>query len=320
MIFDNSCLLYGNMFKYACLKSLMTSLQQKNVNFSVDENPAFIRSQVSFECLSDEDKRNCMLIADAGIRTILDLDPRFTSPKAEISIKLNPLVNEDTDNIDIECKDVDNWTIGICCNKTSTSKKHIRLFKSENSDYVVQNLGDIYFHMKFNTLYTSRMKAHLSLISLKRNESWSKGFENKSSEVYMPILNILIPEIQRACDSSPEASANFIKNLFGNMNKYCITTLEKSEKTKVSVFSFNEHPNTDISTVKLPSKLLNIRPKESKSGEISQSTVTLFFDEGWQIDMRLHNTSPYIQPNNIVFDVTLQQNPFNVYQIQTKWA
>ena len=68
---------------------------------------------------------------------------------------------------------------------------------------------------------------------------------------------------------------------------------------------------------------LNIPSKTEKSiykvKKIHYPTISIIFDEGWQIDMRLHNADSKVKITGLKFDVQLTGQPNGIYQQQRSW-
>lgn len=73
-----------------------------------------------------------------------------------------------------------------------------------------------------------------------------------------------------------------------------------------------------IRTLHYPTRLVDIRFKQSADTQ-SKTTISIIFDGGWQIDMRLHNADSKVKITGLKFDVQLAGQPNDIYQQQRSW-
>ena len=83
--------------------------------------------------------------------------------------------------------------------------------------------------------------------------------------------------------------------------------------------SKEKKPINKIPKLNMPSRLIEARFKEKTTGEISKTTLTLVFDHGWTINMRLHSADTLVKLTGLKFDVSLEGNPHGIYQQQRSW-
>ena len=80
----------------------------------------------------------------------------------------------------------------------------------------------------------------------------------------------------------------------------------------------NQKPIYKVKQIHYPTRLVDIGFKQS-NGENSKTTISIIFDGGWQIDMRLHNADSKIKVTGLKYDVQLTGQPNDIYQQQRSW-
>lgn len=123
-------------------------------------------------------------------------------------------------------------------------------------------------------------------------------------------------------------SVSFLINLSSSLYVLIKLLIISYRQTKVTAFNMNGTLNNpSIGTVPIykvkkihyPTRLVDIRFKKERNGQDSKTTISLIFDSGWQINMRLHNADTKVKMTGLKFDVQLAGQPNDIYQQQRSW-
>ena len=155
-----------------------------------------------------------------------------------------------------------------------------------------------------------------------------RDVKNKADVYYVPILQAIMNEFKDICIKHSDAPRRLLSYFFGAQDFYKIISIEKDRQTKVTAFNMNGTLNNpSIGTVPIykvkkihyPTRLVDIRFKKERNGQDSKTTISLIFDSGWQINMRLHNADTKVKMTGLKFDVQLAGQPNDIYQQQRSW-
>ncbi len=338
----------GKAFEYACLMSMAGLLEKKGVDYILKKYKDYFRAKAAFECIGTEQQEKCMLAADTGNVLIFELEPRleFAETDNPLELKLNPIVsirdkNEDVRDIICIRKDI-NWDIGISCKHNYETLKHLRLTNppkphianknhpapKEKISETVADFGSNWIGYPCSQGYFDKMAAIMEMISSKEGQPWVSAFDDLHGDVYAPVLRLFKEELENICAAHSDAPERLLSFLFGNKDLYRVVPLEKTAQTKIMAFNMygtlnalvQGHPSIEgIGQTPLPTKLMEVRFKENRTGEISRTTLELIMDSGWTISMRLHNVNSLVKTTGLKFDVQLDGNPVRIYQKQRSW-
>lgn len=312
----------GQHFSYALIRELLVELEKKGIETTYLSDLEYLRIQTAFECITPEEQTYFKKLASNAINEIFIQEPSLASLKQTVCIELTNAANI-KDTRDIICRSLDgSWEMGISCGG-STKVRHARLFSSSlaiRPETSIKDVGLEWIGHTSNERYFTRMRAYAEKFLELKGREWKGNFRDKATEVYAPVLDALKENIVSICNTYPDAPEKMIKYFFGDKDFYEITPVRKTGKVTITCYNMNGTLNKGVehkqSSAKYPTELIEIRPKTSPSGELSQTTLSLFFDNGWLLEMRLHNASARIVPETLVFDVSIKGYPYGIYQVQ----
>lgn len=335
----------GKAFEYACLFAIADALKEQGLPYTIEEDKAFITAQTSFELLEHADQEKYKLAAKTALKIILPLEPRIAdaSTKGSATDSLNLVISSDSkakgakgDVRDVVCiRSTQGWEVGFSCKHNHEALKHPRLTqkrsKKDGSGFSIADFGTDWVGYPCSEEYFEKMSACMESISKHVGESWTDAYgsgDEKYDVVYVPILECIIEEIIRLCHEHHDVPEKLLAYFFGSEDFYKIISLEPSRQTKVVAFNMyntlnaaskEKKPINKIPKLNMPSRLIEARFKEKTTGEISKTTLTLVFDHGWTINMRLHSADTLVKLTGLKFDVSLEGNPHGIYQQQRSW-
>ena len=337
--------LRGDMFIYACLKAMEDILVSGGVSYETVKGKDYFRAEAAFGCLDGGERETFMLAAKAGVKMIAALEPHLSTPCTDDPVVLkmlsSPIMsanNNDTRNI-ICSRKAAGWAIGISCRDTVTAVHHPRLaspqvFKAAGSkaaafseDRLI-DLGERWTGYPFGKGYTDALAPVVDMISDKKGLKWEDCFPDRVDAVYRPFLEQLGKGMEKICLKHPDAPERLVAHFYGGMDYYKVMPLERAAQTKIMAYNMHgslncsvndNNPVGDIPRTPLPTKLIEARFKEMRTGELSGNTLELVMDYGWTLSLRLHVAGTRVGVSELKFDVNLEGTPNKVYQQQDAW-
>lgn len=186
--------------------------------------------------------------------------------------------------------------------------------------FEVANISADWFGIEDDdTLYRETVTKIIQDTDLYGNKSWANAFpdsNNKFQDVYKPVLDALVNEIERICQEHIDAPSMIVSRFFGDKDYYKVLLSDDGKTVTLQSFNPYKTMSTDVcGNLKFPSRLINAGYKTSGSGRKSETTLTLLFDEGWQLNMRLRSTGDKAKASNIRLDVDFKgSRPYGLYE------
>lgn len=299
-------------YRYACVKAFADRLAKNNVKYNIISSGRYQKAKVAFEC--EENTNDMYAAAVAAIDAIFSSETFASDESEHLSIMFNDaatgLTNADIRDIIIR-SDTNGHEIGFVCSPGNYTTRHTMLS---------WNVGEEWFGYPSGEEYTAYIEDFKDRIMAYCGLLWDKAFKDKISEVYEPSIIALKAEIKRICDTYEDAPEKLFEHFFGHKDYYKIVMLGKSRQTKVMAYNIYGTLGNDVPVTLPPKKLIECRFKEKNTGEISKNMLTLIFDGGWVIDMRIHNSSSKITSPRLKIDIQLSGVPYGMLQEQRKWS
>lgn len=318
----------GKAFEYACLTAITEKLKKKHKKFMIINDKAYKTAAKSYETLTTQEKEIYKLAGSTAVKIIFPLEPRILNEDNDIPLLLS--INSDVkakgvcgDVRDIIClRGKSNWEIGFSCKHNHEALKHPRI--TEAKDF-----GSSWLGYPCSPSFISKMNLILAPLEKLQNMqvNW-RDIKNKADIYYVPILQAIMDEFKDICVKHSDAPKRLLSYFFGAQDFYKIISIEKDRQTKVTAFNMNgtlNNPSVDavsiykVKKIHYPNRLVDIGFKREQNGQDSKTTISLIFDSGWQINMRLHNADSKVKMTGLKFDVQLAGQPNGIYQQQRSW-
>ena len=144
----------------------------------------------------------------------------------------------------------------------------------------------------------------------------------KDENVYVPLLQAFMDEVNRAYKEDKNMPEKMIEYLIGKEDYYKIVSHDSKRLTLIHTFNMHDTLNKsskdnvseiEVPVVELPTRLIDIgfKPK-------SNNTVEMVLDNGWQLSFRIHSASTKVEPS-LKFDVQFISMPVSVCTIKCVW-
>ncbi|MBC7721821.1 MAG: HaeIII family restriction endonuclease [Pedobacter sp.] len=303
----------GKAFEYAVLNAFLERLKLLT-KVLVVENKPYLTSKKHFNNFNEIEQGLYNLNASFAVNFLIDLEPRLSNGVNTSDIlQLEIVPDKQGQSGDVRdvlaIRSLQKWEIGVSAKNNHRAVKHQRL--STDLDFGKQWIG-ISCSMGY---FESILPIFNYLEECKKLKMRWKEVPNKSAEVYVPVLQAFVKEIEKLNKENPEIFPQLlVKYLVGNKDFYKVI----KRKKKVEIQAFNLYGGLNlpfdkikskykISKVIFPDRLIEIAFKKN-----SKTTVNLVFNEGWQFSFRLHSAEGLVV-SSLKFDVNLVSAPHSLF-------
>jgi len=308
----------GRAYEYICLLTLNEEINKIRKS-KIIENSAFIAAQNAWNSVDYSLQSILKESANAVVATIFDMEPMIIEDCEDILTLKIQTDNEgkegDVRDILISRSDVC-WEIGLSIKHNHFAVKHSRL--GRNLDF-----GKKWFGVPCSQTYWDNIKPIFDYLAeqVSQNKNWNE-LENKSQDVYIPLLNAFMNEIKNSTIQNPSVPQKMVEYLLGEFDFYKVISIDSKRLTRIQ--SYNLHGNLNKSTktispkIKIPVVMLPTRIVSFDFKPNSSNTVELYMDGGWQFSFRIHNASTKVE-QSLKFDIQIIGMPTTIISINCSW-
>ena len=310
----------GRAYEYACLQALYEAIRTYRV-VQIIENSSLVVSQLAWDRLSVQQQEIYTLSASSICSTIFALEPNILE-QGEDTLEI--YIQGDREGEKADVRDIiikrNNivWEIGLSVKHNHLAIKHSRIARS--SDF-----GKKWYGVPCSSMYWEEVRSVFDFLeSEKKQGTLFSELENKDLQIYLPLLNAFVKEIERQVRGNTDIAQRFVGYLLSRYDFYKISSHDEHRITTIQSFNMygtlnlpskKEKPIVKVQRVNLPQNMLYIG---LKSG--SMSTVLLSFDNGWQFSLRIHNNANKIVEPSLKFDICIEGIPAELnIKYHCKW-
>ena len=308
----------GRAYEYAWMKTLYKALAEFRTT-KIVENSSYLANEKAWTLMDEEMQETFLISAGSAIETVLELEPRMLEvDNGELTLEFQKDgkgVKGDVRDIVIKRKDIE-WEIGLSIKHNHDAIKHSRL--SHKLDF-----GNEWFEMPCSDEYWDAVGPIFETLKQEKENGtkWSE-IEDKSQNVYIPLLQAFMDEVNRANKVDNTMPRKMVEYLIGIEDYYKIVSKDSKRLTMVHTFNMHDTLNKpaknkvsaiSVPIIKLPTRLVALEFKPN-----SDNTVEMYLDNGWQLSFRIHNASSKVEPS-LKFDVQFISMPMEVLNIECKW-
>ena len=305
----------GKAFEYAIALAYKTYLSEVGYRVELVDDRPKETARLFFESFNEEVRNAFLTAAKASISTILRLEAGFTSPKNNRDI-LYIRIAEDGEGEGGDVRDVifsrtlSGWEVGFSAKNNNDAVKHSRL--SNLIDF-----GDKWVGHSVSQQYWSEIAPVFDTLTGLRGRDWEETDLDKVEDVYKPLLNAFRDELMRLYRQFPEIPEKLITYLIGEYPFYKLIKddnarmlIVKAYNTRGELNQTVNHRQSDYKAkpMNLPTRIVEFDYKIMRDGSVSDNTLDMIMDGGWEISFRIHNASSRIEPS-LKFDIQLLGNP-----------
>lgn len=310
----------GRAYEYACLQALYEAIRKYRV-VQIIENSNLVVSQLAWDRLSVQQQEIYTLSASSICSTIFALEPNILE-QGEDTLEI--YIQGDREGEKADVRDIiikrNNivWEIGLSVKHNHLAIKHSRIARS-------LDFGKKWYGVPCSSMYWEEVKSVFDFLeSEKKQGTLFSELENKDLQIYLPLLNAFVKEIERQVRGNTDIAQRFVRYLLSRYDFYKIISHDEHRITTIQSFNMygtlnlpskKEKPIVKVQRVNLPQNMLYIG---LKSG--SMSTVLLSFDNGWQFSFRIHNNANKIVEPSLKFDICIEGIPAELnIKYHCKW-
>lgn len=209
------------------------------------------------------------------------------------------------------------WEIGLSIKHNHDAVKHSRL--SYKLDF-----GNEWFNVPCSDEYWKAVEPIFNRLKIEKDKGtkWSE-IEEKNKDVYIPLLQAFVDEINRVNKKDNTVPQKMVEYLIGVEDYYKIVSRDNKKITMIHTFNMHDTLNKPsrnkisaitVPIVKLPTRIVAIEFKPS-----SDNTVEMYLNNGWQLSFRIHNASTRVEPS-LKFDIQFIGMPTDILNIECIWS
>ena len=309
---------YGRAYEFAWLQTLyLTLIKYRPTRIVL--NSSYGADKRAWDTLDSLTKEIYRISAEAAIDTLLELEPLMLEDDGDV-LRLKLMKDEvgrggDVRDLVITRRDIQ-WEVGLSIKHNHEAVKHSRL--SNRIDF-----GAKWYGLPCSDYYWEEVNPLFSWLTELKDEGykWS-DLTDKDNDVYVPLLEAFMREVQRATEYDPEVPQRMVEYLIGSEDYHKVISHDNQRLTLIRTFNLhgtlNQPSHSYVSeihvpTVELPNEIVRMRFKPG-----STNTIEVYFNAGWQMSFRIHNASTNVQPS-LKFDVQFIGMPSTILSIECHW-
>lgn len=308
----------GRAYEYAWITALFDALDPIRktgivCNSSLNANKRALNAV-------GQSKRDLFAVSvDAAVDAILELEPRMTENDDDLLLlelqKDEAGESGDVRDIVIRRDDI-KWEVGLSIKHNHAAVKHSRLSH-------VLDFGNEWYGIACSGQYWSDIAPVFEMLNLEksRHTKWSE-LNDKENDVYLPLLQAFLDEVNRAYKHDPNIAIRMFEYLVGVKDYHKIVSNDSKRLTLIHTFNLHGTLNQpsrvkvsafDVPIAEVPTEIIKTRFKPN-----SKTTVEIYMDNGWAFSFRVHSASTMVQPS-LKFDVQFISTPTSVLNVECKW-
>lgn len=308
----------GRAYEYAWIQTLYKALRELRRTRIVN-NSSLVANERAWSVMTPDKRELFAISADAAVGAILELEPRMEEDYDDELLfefqKDEAGENGDVRDIVIH-RDAIDWEVGLSIKHNHAAVKHSRLSH-------VLDFGNEWYGIPCSNDYWDEINPVFAMLNNEkdRGTNWS-DLDDKEGDVYIPLLNAFLREVERAYNGDPDVAVRMFEYLVGVKDYHKIVSEDKKNLTLIHTFNLHGTLNQpsqvkvsafDVPIAELPTEIIHMRFKRN-----SNTTVEIYMDNGWAFSFRIHSASTHIQ-HSLKFDVQFISTPPSVLNIECRW-
>ena len=308
----------GRAYEYICLQTLNEEINKIRLA-KIAENSSFDAAFRAWNAIDDDTRDTLAISAKAAVATLFDMEPLIVEDDDDC---LELFIQPDTKGVAGDVRDIIilrkhiMWEIGLSIKHNHFAVKHSRLGKQ-------LDFGEKWFDVPCSTEYWNEVKPIFEYLSdeISEGKKWS-DLPNKEGDVYIPLLNAFLEEINRANATHENVPQKMVEYLLGQFDFYKVISIDNKYVTQIQTYNLRgtlnqaskkSKPKIFVPISSLPTRIVSMGFKPG-----STNTVELYMDCGWQFSFRIHNASTYVEPS-LKFDIQIVGMPSTIFMFDCRW-
>lgn len=308
----------GRAYEFAWINALYDELTDIR-KVRIIKNSSYDANKRAWDLMPTEKQTLFAISAKAAVNTVLELEP-LIEENSEDELLLIPQIDKkgtegDVRDIVINREHI-TWEVGLSIKHNHEAIKHSRL--SHKLDF-----GKEWFGIPCSETYWNDIKPVFDMLKAEKKSGMKfSELRDKEGDVYLPLLNAFINEVNRAYASDHSVARKMIEYLIGVTDYYKVVSHDAKRLTLVHTFNvhgtLNRPSRVKVSAITVPVIDLPTRIVALELKPNSGTTAEMYLDNGWQLSFRIHNAEDKIAPT-LKFDIQFIGMPPTVLNIECKW-
>lgn len=241
----------GRAYEYAWIVALQKRISALRGVF-VCENSSLEANKRAWSSASLDEKIRLEASADSAVDVIMELEPLLEDGNDVVYLSAQKDSNGqagDVRDIVVSRKDI-SWEFGLSVKHNHKAVKHSRL--SGTLDF-----GKEWYGIACSGCYWDTVRPVFNDLRLYKSNGikWS-DLDDKSTEVYIPLLKAFIDEIKRAYSKEHNVARKLVEYLVGIYDYYKVIGVDQKKTTYILSFNLhgtlNKPSGAKMSTVSIP--------------------------------------------------------------------
>ena len=306
----------GRAYEYVIINKLCDYIKQFR-SVHILDNSSLQAASRAYMDTPKKLKEILYVSADAAVSRLYDLEPLVFEGEDELEL----LIQKDEKGEEGDVRDIliirseIGWEIGLSIKHNHFAIKHSRL--SSTIDF-----GEKWYGVKCSNTYWSEINAIFDKLTpyINKKEKWNQ-VSQKMEQIYVPILNAFMKELNRAYKQDNTICKRFVEFLLGTNDFYKVIGIDAKRITEIQGYNFHGQLNKSgkrkaaipVPLVKLPDEIYHIGFKKN-----SKTTIEIAMNNGWSFSFRLHNADKKVA-KTVKFDIQFIGVPV-VLTLDCTWA
>ena len=308
----------GRAYEFAWLNALHTELSKKRAVLIV-QNSSYRANQKAWDSVTQQNRDTFQLSAASAIQTLIELEPLMEEDLGDALVLIPQQDSQgmlgDVRDILMQRNQID-WEIGLSIKHNHEAIKHGRL--SHKRDF-----GNIWFGTPCSQQYWDAVKPVFDRLKVEQRKGTRfSQLEDINRDVYIPILNAFMDEVNRQYAADPRIARKMIEYLIGVHDYYKMVSHDTQKLTVIHTFNpygtLNKPSRKRASVLTVPVLSLPTRIVALQRKPDSATTIEMYLDNGWQLSFRIHNAEKEVAPT-LKFDIQFIGIPPEVLSLECRW-
>lgn len=225
----------GRAYEFVCLLTLGEEIGKiRPVN--IVQNSSYLAAEYAWNTLSPEMKNIYKVSSYAAVIQIFELEPRIMEKGGDV---LELRIQSDTKGKEGDVRDIlivrhnIQWEIGLSLKHNHFAVKHSRL--SQKLDF-----GAKWYGIPCSQKYWEDVRPVFTyLVQEKNKNTLFDNLPDKENDVYIPLLQAFIAEINLQNQIHPDIPSRLVEYLLGKHDFYKVISIDKQRTTQIQ--SYNLH-------------------------------------------------------------------------------
>lgn len=305
---------FGRAFEYSVLRALLEAHVQRGLDVKIAQTSALRLSTDSFKELEQDVQDEMDRASTAGISMFCKLEPLQFDTK--LSPSANVYLSEDSAGQKGDPRDIviarGDWKVGI-------SAKHQSLWVKSPRLSNLASFGPNWLGVSCTQKYCKTVESAFEAVRKQGVVNWKDLDEVDKQRLYEDVLYAFSAEIEELQLLHGEAVViKFFRFLLGTHDYYKIAKIGNATHVQpfnpngsLTLSRNNEKPITRLRKSALPNRILKVEVT-------AWNRMRLYFDAGWQIELRIHNKDKEIG-RSVGFETEVIGQPADIFTILLPW-